>query len=453
MAEYGRGMPRFDEGDFIFLAAELPDEIKHYKYSGDFAGEIEALRRYAGRPMPAALSKRLQIEAVIAREMQRNYNVGREELLAEIREEWPECTGEILDRLIGDGYADYILKDGKPCYSNAAADNIMKCSSPSANDPAEAEYRRRGMIIMREKGYRAARIAVSFKLEVCRPAQRNGRKIRVHLPYPCETAEQTDVRLDCSTHRFRISDAPHRTAFTEAIYTPGDVFGIDYSYTLKMPYVDPYPPFAKPGGAREYLREEYPHIRFTPLVRMTAVEIAGNEKNPLLLARRAYDYVTKNVVYSYMRHYLLIDNIPEYAILNRRGDCGVQALLFITLCRAMGVPARWQSGCYVTPWHIGSHDWAQFYVEPWGWMYADLSFGGSAWRRGDTEAWNHYFGNIDCCRQINCTEFMSPFEPRKEFMRRDPYDNQVGEAEYDSVGLGFGETETSREVVAFEELP
>ena len=64
------------------------------------------------------------------------------------------------------------------------------------------------------------------------------------------------------------------------------------------------------------------------------------------------------------------------------GRCGIQALLFVTLCRAVDIPARWQSGLYTTPVNVGCHDWAQFYVEPYGWLFADCSFGGSAWRAG-----------------------------------------------------------------------
>ena len=36
-----------------------------------------------------------------------------------------------------------------------------------------------------------------------------------------------------------------------------------------------------------------------------------------------------------------------------------------------------------------------FYVAPYGWVFADLSFGGSAWRAGEIERWNYYFGNLD----------------------------------------------------------
>ena len=37
-----------------------------------------------------------------------------------------------------------------------------------------------------------------------------------------------------------------------------------------------------------------------------------------------------------MREYFTISNISEYAATNLKGDCGVQAILFITLCRIAG---------------------------------------------------------------------------------------------------------------------
>ena len=52
--------------------------------------------------------------------------------------------------------------------------------------------------------------------------------------------------------------------------------------------------------------------------------------------------------------------IPEYCASRLRGDCGVQALTFITMCRIAGIPARWQSGLYADWRSADSHDWAMF---------------------------------------------------------------------------------------------
>ena len=46
-----------------------------------------------------------------------------------------------------------------------------------------------------------------------------------------------------------------------------------------------------------------------------------------------------HATYSFVRNYYTIPNIPEYAASGGKGDCGVQALLFITLCRCVGIPA------------------------------------------------------------------------------------------------------------------
>ena len=75
-----------------------------------------------------------------------------------------------------------------------------------------------------------------------------------------------------------------------------------------------------------------------------------------------YNYITCNLKYSFVRDYASIDSIAEQMALTRKGDCGMQAILFITLCRIAGVPARWQSGLAAEPGAIGEHDWAQCYL-------------------------------------------------------------------------------------------
>ena len=198
---------------------------------------------------------------------------------------------------------------------------------------------------------------------------------------------------------------------------------------------------------KEFLKEQYPHIRFSPYLKALAKEIVGGEKRPLEIARRIYDYITEHVQYSYMKAYSLIPDIPQYCARNLRGDCGVQALLFITLCRISGVPAGWQSGLYANPAYVGPHDWAMFYVEPYGWLYADPSFGGSAFASGDENRRRFYFGNLDPYRMTANHEFQQEFAVKKGFMPIDPYDNQSGEIESETQGFASYEVETEKEYI------
>ena len=157
-------------------------------------------------------------------------------------------------------------------------------------------------------------------------------------------------------------------------------------------------------------------------------------------------------MYSFVRTYITIPQIPDYVATGWKGDCGFQALLFITMCRIAGVPARWQSGLYTPPNSAGSHDWAQFYVAPYGWMFADVSFGGSAYRDGDEERRSFYFGNLDPYRMPAASQFQHPFYPPMTWNRNDPYDNQVGEAEYEDRSLRGEEYDTQHEILEMEEI-
>ncbi len=452
---------KFDFSDIESLAIEMPIEINCYKYSGDFEGEINAIDDFLEKKdLPDALIARLTIEKLIARQMMNNYKTDFDSIYNRLKEEFPNLTPELLNRFIDEGHGDFIVKNGKRCFENAAYSNLKKIkgdylrkmADPGYYDKANFELRNENRIIMKEKGYRAFRYTVRHWLKPAVSEEYDGKIIRVHLPFPVECATQSDIKLISSSADPYISNAEQRTVFFEKPYIMGEEFFVEYSYVNKSIYKEISPLVAEEGNPGFYLNEQYPHVRFTPYIKMIAKELKGNEKNPLMLSRRAYEWVTHNVGYSYTRPYFCLENIAEFAAINRRGDCGVMSTLFITLCRAMGVPAKWESGFYTTPDEIGCHDWAMFYVEPYGWLYADLSMGESTNRCGEKALYNHYFGNLDPFRTVFCNDFQKQFEPPKSFMRCDPYDNQTGEAEFEDSGLFFGDWNCGREVISAEEI-
>lgn len=464
-------MIKFSNDDIKYLAIELPDSVKNYKYAGDFRGELRELERLLRSDrLPHALEERLILEQVIATGMCHDYTTDLDGLLARISAVHPACDAAALDRLLERGHADFILRNGQKYFQNSAAANLLNCHDTDLrrladpdHSPTSTDGEREAVAArMRSNGSAAWRFTVCEELWVAEGAERPGETIRVHLPFPapCQSQPADEIKLvSCSHPDFYISNAAQRTVCITAPYHPGERFSITFSYVNRAPYRDltvapaagnraatePFPP-------ADYLGEQYPHVRFTPFINELALEIAGDERDPLALARRVYDWVTANVKYSYMREYLYIENIPEFAALNGRGDCGVMALLFITLCRRLGIPAKWESGSQVRPGSIGSHDWAMFYVEPYGWLYADPSYGEGARRRGCERLWEHYFGNLDPFRLVANNDFQCSFDPPKRYMRTDPYDSQSGEAEYETYGLGFGELRKARHVVAAEEL-
>lgn len=361
--------------------------------------------------------------------------------------------------------------------------------------------------VMKEEGKISRRFRVQTTMCLKESAQRSGEEIRVYLPVPVEYAQVKDFALlharvamdgnwkDVPVFRLSPEDAgegeehtkraegftawiapehaPQRTVCFCGKYQKGTRFRVEYLYQVDMPYVDLYAsdgqrnpeaysfngqknpkkalphgwfPEAKEDSPEHFLQEQLPHIHFTPYLRALAEEIVGKETRPLEKARKIYDYLTTHVMYSFVRDYFSITELVDYTASGWKGDCGLQALMFITLCRIAKIPARWQSGLYTRPADPGSHDWAMFYLEEYGWLFADCSFGGSAARMGCEERRRFYFGNLDPYRMPSCCQFQADFLPPMKGWRFDPYDNQSGEAEYPDRCLHTEETETEHKV-------
>ena len=160
--------------------------------------------------------------------------------------------------------------------------------------------------------------------------------------------------------------------------------------------------------------------------------------------------MTTNCVYRFVPPYFTKTNIPEYFAAGQRGDCGMHAITFITLCRCAGIPAQWQAGLYTRPGDVGNHDWARFYIAPYGWLYCDGSFGGSAFRAGDKERHDFYFTNLEPFRMVSNRDWQQEFDPPKDYMRFDPYDSQSGEAEWDDRAIFGHEVTTKKEILSYE---
>ena len=464
----------FDYDSLALLGTEVPDSLKNLRFAGRYEEELAEIDRLLSPDTHPSfepiLKKRLELEKIIADGLARDYGISWADMLELFRKNYPGFEEKDLYALIDSGHADYIIGNGAlpECirFQDDAYANLTDCCEGylyELTHPGEtfretfSELRHETMAFMREHGRASVRFTVEESVEPDGEHIREGKLFRAWLPFPAVTPEQSGIELLSSNRPVAISDHPIRTAYAEYPVEAGadNRLAISFRYVCTAVYHDLDPAAAKRGYPKEaapYLDELPPHLTFTPYFRALAEELAGDEQNPLLKARRIYDYVTSHVRYSYMRDYRFMDNIPMYAAVNGRGDCGVQALLFIVLCRIAGIPARWQSGNAARPTSIGSHDWAQFYVEPWGWLPCDPSYGGGMKRAGDTEGWNWYFGNLDPHRMIACTEFQRQLDPTKTFFRLDPYDNQSGEAEYEDERLDPCDVIRRKRIVESERL-
>jgi transglutaminase-like putative cysteine protease len=121
-------------------------------------------------------------------------------------------------------------------------------------------------------------------------------------------------------------------------------------------------------------------------VHETALRAVGDAENVIGVVSNLLDYVTKNTTYCSFE----TPRYPLQTLNENLGDCDDQAILLITMCRSLGIPAYLKVGIIVNPaiqdsdtsWDghltneadgIGWHGWAMIYIPPWGWVPVDLT--------------------------------------------------------------------------------
>ncbi|UCD28088.1 MAG: transglutaminase domain-containing protein, partial [Planctomycetota bacterium] len=287
-----------------------------------------------------------------------------------------------------------------------------------------------------------------------RPSVKTGSIVRCWLPFPQQYRQQKEIRLIRTRPTEHIiaptfvddimgRGMPQRTVYLERRVddpTRPIVFEEEFEYISSAYYphirdADARPLPADYGAA--YLTERPPHILFTPQLRKAVHQAIGREINPLAKARKIFNFVAHNIRYCSEQEYSVIPSFTTKALTTRKGDCGIQSMLFITMCRAAGIPARWQSGYSTRPHAWDLHDWAEFYVEPWGWLPADVSYG--FMESDDPRIREFYFGHLDSYRLIINMDYGSPLQPAKKSLRSEPADFQRGEVEIDGRNLYFDE--------------
>lgn len=300
------------------------------------------------------------------------------------------------------------------------------------------------------------KIKLHYKLSIPANTIPANEVIRCWLPYPKEIPNrQFEVNLlnvNSDNYIIAPNNYPHRSIYLEKISKADEetIFEITFEYKsndIKFKYAElkNYGITEIPGSIKKYIVEEPPHIIFTEELKQLSERILGKEINKLSKARLIYKWINDSIPWASAREYSTIKNIPLYCVENRHGDCGIQSLLFITLCRLNGIPAKWQSGWMLHPNEVNLHDWAEIYITDLGWVPVDQSFG--LQDLPDEEQKWFFFGGLDRFHLIINDDISKKFYPAKIYPRSETVDFQRGEVEWRGGNLYFDKWDYHMEVV------
>ena len=455
---------------FLQLAAgqsAAVHEAARLEESGKFKEAAAALSTAIAHSTNSVEKKTLEFELDRLNRIKDDFSVTKMRLTEILKKSIQDFKPEELDHWITEGKLDFRTIDGERWFVSTSRSNLFwrypEIAARRINPPDNSDFAANTVRACTEITNAAReqktpyvlpkRFRAVFTMKAKTNAVPAGETIRAWMPIPHVFPFQKDFMPDNSSPSVKNWDSdasPIRSAYFEQKADSGKPteFRLEFQYTHYGIRFDLDPMKAKPfdGTNKDVaaFTTEAPHVVFTDRIKKLSAELAGRESNPLVKARKFYEWIAGEVKYSYAIEYSTIRNIGDYCATHMYGDCGQEAMLFITLCRYNNIPARWQSAWLTMPGGKTIHDWTEIYVAPWGWIPVDPYMGIFAMRymKGLSDEQkkfvrDFYFGGLDQYRMSANSDHCRELNPPKGSMRSDNVDFQRGEMEYGTTNIWF----------------
>lgn len=435
---------------------------------GDFKGASALLgAALAGGQLSPADRRTLELERDLLKRIEEDYSLTAEQLFDKLAKSVKDLTREEFENWVAENRFDSWKIDGVSYFVGVSVANLFfryPELSPRRLQGKDTVSEQKGRLEICRSIKRAAlsqhrpyvlphHFRCTMTVIADKDAAPEGESIRAWLPIPRLYPFQDEFKLLSSSSpvkRLASETSPIRSVYLEQPVQPGQPtkFQISYTYSASGVYfaldpgevhrIDLSDPVVKK------FTQEGPHVVFSDKIKALAARIAGQQTNPMLEAKAFYDWIAGNIKYSFAREYSTLTNISDYCLSHQYGDCGQEALLFITLCRCRGIPARWQTGWNTFPGGKDIHDWTEIYLSPYGWVPVDPWAGIFATRYCTAlslaerqELSDFYFGGLDFYRMAANSDHSQPLDPPKSGLRSDDVDFQRGELESGNGNIYF----------------
>jgi transglutaminase-like putative cysteine protease len=142
---------------------------------------------------------------------------------------------------------------------------------------------------------------------------------------------------------------------------------------------------------RRYLVDTLKYDVKNPVIQKAVKEAVGAERNPYWIARKIYRYIHKKM------HYEMVGgwDVAPKLLQRGSGSCSEYSYVFISMCRAAGLPARYVGSLVVrkddASYDDVYHRWVEVYLPPYGWVPVDPSRGDKSTEAERADSFGHLY--------------------------------------------------------------
>ncbi len=461
----------------LILSQTKFDDINKLVTSGEFTNAIRLIdEKLQTQNLLYDDIFQLQFEKERLDRIRKDFNKTSEDILKYVRRYYPQADETYLKKWEDDGSLEFKVIDGQKWYFSRAASNLFRINKDAKKqkesvdgpykDPLDIFLESYVPKVIQESKVKNSKFVnpltmrLNYTVTLLENSIPHGEIVRCWLPFPREGRErQTEIKLlgiNADEYVIASNDNQQRTIYLEKVVQENQptIFNMVLEITsyaeVNSIDLNTIKPYNKESGLyKTFTKERFPHIVFTDKIKELSKRIVGDEKNPYLIARKIFTWISDNIPWAGAREYSTIENISDYCISRMHGDCGIKTLLFMTLCRYNGIPTKWQSGWMLHPNEVNLHDWCEIYFEGYGWLPVDQSFG--LVQSENEEEKYFFFGSTDAFHLITNDDYSSPLFPAKIFPRSETVDFQRGELEWRGGNIYFDKWKYKMEVEYFEQ--
>lgn len=458
----------------LIHAQSILDEIQKLIDNGEFTSARNAIKVELESNSDETTNYDMKFKLDLMDRIEIDFNKREADIIKYIIKYFPEVDSERLRIWETSGKLEYKIINGERRYFRNAAPNLFRVDDECKKRKEEVDGIQRSKLELflfdelpnvvsasvksSQRFVKRGKIKINYSVLLPANTIPEGEILRCWLPFPKETsARQKNINLISAFPTAYIiapDSQPQRSIYFEQKTIKGAEtrFNIELSYDAYSEYyhnlfdldlsVDNSSDIYK-----EYTSERKPHINFSDELKQLSQKIVGSENNIKAKFKKIYEWISEEVPWASALEYSTINSISNYCIEKGYGDCGIKSLLFITLCRYNGIPAKWQSGWMFQPGSVNLHDWSQIYFDQTGWITVDSDYG---LQPSDDENVNWFFAKgVDAFHFIVNEDYGQEFFPTKIFPRSETVDFQRGELEWRGGNLYFDKWDYNMKVEYF----